>query len=257
MDLVTVIGAICAPGALRPLGGGMLLGLFLAGLSGSVLHCMPMCGPFVLAQAAARMELTPVARLCEMHRIRTGTLVPYHLGRLTTYAILGGLAGSLGDGLGRVGWFGALSATMLGVAAALFLAHAARRMFPALARIIPGLDPAPAILVKGLSRLVGEYTKGHGYRLGVLLGFLPCGLLYAALATSAAGQSLAGGAVALLVFGLGTTPALVGIGILGHGALRLANSASGVNMARLAPVVLIGNAAVLTLLAWQRLTVLP
>ena len=70
MDFPTIFGALCAPGALRPLGGVPLLGLFLAGLSGSVLHCAPMCGPFVLGQAATQMARTPVARLCELRRLQ-------------------------------------------------------------------------------------------------------------------------------------------------------------------------------------------
>lgn len=249
MDLTAIYGVFCAPGTLTPLGAGPLLGLFLAGLGGSVLHCAPMCGPFVLGQVSARMARTPAARLCEMRRIGAGMLLPYHLGRLSTYALLGAMAGGIGAGLGQLPWFGLLSGVLLVLAAALFMAHATRRLFPAVARVLPGLDPAPPGLVRGVSGLIGGLRLGNGFTLGVLLGFLPCGLLYAALAAAAAGQSAVGGAMAMAAFGLGTVPALLGVGILGQGAWQLTRRPA---LARLSPAVLVLNAMVLAALAWQR-----
>ena len=72
--------------------GGLLFGLFAAGAAGSVVHCGPMCGVFVLGQVSERMARLPSGRLCERQRISSGLLLPYHLGRLTTYAGLGALA---------------------------------------------------------------------------------------------------------------------------------------------------------------------
>jgi sulfite exporter TauE/SafE len=258
MDFPAIFGALCAPAALRPLGDVPLLGLFLAGLSGSVLHCAPMCGPFVLGQAAARMARMPAARLCELRRLQGAALLPYHLGRLTTYAGLGALAGGIGVGLGQLAWFAPLSGVLLILAALLFLLHAARGLSVAVARVLPGLDPAPSMLTRLLGRLTGTQAGLQGYRLGVLLGFLPCGLLYTALMVAAAGQSVPGGALAMLAFGLGTVPALVGIAILGNGALgigwgRLAGLDRLHGRPRLAPAILLANSAVLALLAWQRL----
>src|SRR5262245_44771815 len=85
-----------------PWSGGLLLGLFIAGAGGSAMHCVPMCGGFVLGQVADRMVRLPTARLCEWRRFEHGALLPYHLGRLTTYAILG----ALGSGAaGALPWF--------------------------------------------------------------------------------------------------------------------------------------------------------
>src|SRR6185312_14724447 len=98
-----MIASLC--GAI-PWSGGLLAGLFLAGLAGSTVHCVPMCGGFVLGQVADRMARVPAARLCEWQRVGRGALLPYHLGRLTTYAGLGALAGLGGAGLGRLPWFG-------------------------------------------------------------------------------------------------------------------------------------------------------
>ena len=79
-----MLAQLCAPGGL-----GLPLGLLVAGLTGSVFHCAPMCGPFVLGQVSDRLAGIPAVRLCEMSRLRAGVLWPYHVGRLLTYAGLG------------------------------------------------------------------------------------------------------------------------------------------------------------------------
>ena len=83
-----------------PEGPGLVLGLFLAGLTGGALHCGPMCGPFVLGQTADRLAAVPAAGLCEMARLRAGLLLPYHAGRMMTYATLGAVAARAGRSIG-------------------------------------------------------------------------------------------------------------------------------------------------------------
>jgi sulfite exporter TauE/SafE len=76
---------------------------------------------------------------------------------------------------------------------------------------------------------------------------LPCGLLYTALlAASAAGGALQG-AAAMFLFGLGTVPALLAVGIAGQAAARRWQRAIG----KLAPILLLINAAILGLMATQ------
>ena len=70
--------------------GSALYGaLFLAGLVGSLTHCAGMCGPFVLTQVGAGLETVPAAKMTEWTRLRGALLIPYHLGRFTTYVLLG------------------------------------------------------------------------------------------------------------------------------------------------------------------------
>jgi sulfite exporter TauE/SafE len=225
-DIVTIL---CGS---APWAGGLLLGLFLAGAGGSTMHCVPMCGGFVLGQVADGMARLPAARLCEWQRIGRGALLPYHLGRLTTYAFLGALGAAAS---GRLPWFGFISAGLLLLGAALFLAH--------VARVLPGLDRAPA----GWTRTVARLAKraSGGYPLGIVLGFLPCGFLYAALATTAASGNPLLGAAGMLAFGFGTMPALVAVGIAGQAAGRRWHRA----VATAAPAVMLLNAALLTALA--------
>lgn len=249
--LLDILSAWC--GTTGPVaGGGVLLGLFVAGAAGSTMHCVPMCGGFVLGQMADRMAALPAARLCEWRRVGAGMLLPYHLGRLTTYAGLGAVAGLGGAVLARLPWFGLLSGALLLVAAGLFLLHALRRAAPVLGGLLPGLDHVPRGWNRAIARLTsGLHRKrpGGGYCLGLALGFLPCGLLYAALAAAAASNTPVLGALGMLAFGLGTAPALMVVGIAGQAAGR--HWQRGVAFA--APAVMLLNAALLGALAVQRL----
>ena len=76
LDLLTTL---CGSTVTLPLGGGVALGLLFAGAAGSAVHCVPMCGGFVLGQVADRMARLPAARLCESRRLSSGVLVPYHI----------------------------------------------------------------------------------------------------------------------------------------------------------------------------------
>jgi len=224
-----MIASLC--GAI-PWSGGLMAGLFLAGLAGSTVHCVPMCGGFVLGQAADRMACLPAGRLCEWRRATQGALLPYHLGRLTTYGALGALAGGV---LGQLPLFRWMSPILLLLGAALFLAHAAH--------ILTGPDRAPIGWARALTRLAAR--TGGGYPLGIVLGFLPCGFLYAALATAAASGSSLLGILGMLAFGIGTVPALAVVGIAGQSAGRHWPRA----VAAAAPAMMLLNAGLLTLLA--------
>lgn len=251
-SLLDTMAALCgARGGFAS--GGLVLGLFVAGAAGSTMHCVPMCGGFVLGQVADRMAAMPAARLCEWRRVGAGVLLPYHLGRLTTYAGLGAIAGLGGGVLARLPWFGLLSATLLLAAAGLFLLHALRRVVPGLGRLLPGLERAPRGWNQAIARVtrsLNRTRRGGGYLLGVALGFLPCGFLYAALAATAASSGPLLGMLCMLAFGLGTAPALIAVGIAGQAAGRHWQR----GMAVAAPAVMLLNAALLGALALQRLT---
>jgi uncharacterized protein len=206
--------------------GGVAAGMLLAGLAASPLHCAPMCGGFVLGQVSDRMARVPLARLHECHRVSTDLLSPYHLGRLTTYSLLGCVSGGGGLLITRLG--GAAGVFLL-LGAVLLVAQSARRLGPAFALPFTG--------------------SLRGYPLGLALGFLPCGVLYAALAAAAATASPLAGALAMFSFGLGTIPALVAVGLLGTSAgHRFRRS-----VAALAPAVLVFNAGLLTVLGVKML----
>jgi sulfite exporter TauE/SafE len=232
--LLSHAAVLCAPVA------PTLVGLWLAGLAGGPMHCAPMCGGFVLGQVSDRMARLPAERLCEAARLRGALLLPYHAGRMTTYALLGAAAGALG---GRLA-VGGLAGGLLLLAALLFLLQA-------MARWRPGLLPALPAAPPGWTRAVAATARRlpSGLPLGLLLGFLPCGLLYGALAAAAATGDPLRGALAMLAFGLGTVPSLLLVGIAGH----LAGRHWQARVARLAPAIMLGNAALLILLALERI----
>ena len=190
---------------LGPAGAPLALALFMGGLTGGVTHCAGMCGPFVLAQAGGSDTGM------RLERLRTAALVPYHLGRITTYVMLAYVLSSF------TGFIfinsparGALSAVMLALAGVVFLVNA----FPLLAPLFPwGLRFHNFIPVRMIEKASARFLFGTSiwrrYMLGLLLGFMPCGMVMAALLASASAPTAMHGALAMAAFGMGTVPALV------------------------------------------------
>jgi sulfite exporter TauE/SafE len=207
-----------------------------------------MCGPFVLAQTTARLESVPASQMNEFHRLAGAALAPYHLGRATTYITLGAMAGAVGQTIGSIPGLDWVAAGWLIVAAIMFLAYA---VFGS------GLFRAAAAKESRWGRLLGNVARPmfarptglRGYALGMMLGFLPCGLLYAALAAAAAAGSggAAGGAVAMAAFVAGTVPGLVATGFAGHMAAGRWRGVATVA----APVLMSVNAVMLAYVAWR------
>lgn len=174
------------------------LSALLLGLGGS-LHCGGMCGPLMMALLAGT---DPAARV----RSR----VAYHAGRLTTYALIGLIFGLVGRGFHVAGWQRAVS-MVAGVLLLIGGAVASRLSLDAwLVRSVGW--------VKALFRLgMGRKTLGSLMFLGMINGFLPCGLVYAAGVAAAASGSPLSGVVSMVVFGLGTLPLLLAVDRLGQG----------------------------------------
>lgn len=228
--------------------GGLLLSLFVAGLVGSAGHCIGMCGPFVLGQVVSRLEAKGTAEMREFHRLVGAALVPYHLGRMTTYAALGAAAAALAGGVIDITGLRWLSAALLVIGALFFLGYAVRKLGANLPWLGSGGEGWWSRHVGRRVRPLFDRPVGvRGYLLGVALGFLPCGLLYGALAVAAASGGALSGALAMIAFAVGTIPALVAVGLAGHVAGGHWQAAT----ARLTPLLLIANAGVLSYMAWR------
>jgi len=177
----------------------------------SSLHCAQMCGPIVLSYSMAGRG-SAAGHLC------------YNAGRIATYSLLGGLAGSLGGAMGLLGRFAGIQQTASVVAGCLMLLAAV---------LLSGALPSQALvqidrtgLSRFFSRTMGKLMMSSSplskLALGLVLGFLPCGLLYAALLKAVSAGSFAGGAVSMMAFGLGTAGALLAIGLFSSAlSLRL------------------------------------
>lgn len=244
MDMLTRFLAFCGDGlhlaAAMP--AGLPLALFLAGLAGSLVHCAGMCGPFVLGQVMADVERPDARPYGEWRRLSGAALMPYHLGRLTTYTLLGAVAGTATAAFASTSLFDGLSAFLLIVAAGLLVAQA-------FGLALGAATSSMGIVTRLAGRLAAARSPLARYGLGVVLGFLPCGLVYAALVAAAGTGSPLDGAFALSAFALGTMPALI---LVGWGGLimrrRLRSAARWVG-----PPLLAGNALVMLVLASQRL----
>ena len=244
MDIISRFFAMCGDGlmAAASMPFGLPAALLLAGLAGSLVHCVGMCGPFVLGQVMASAEQPGDRSYGEWRRLTGALLVPYHLGRFTTYTALGAVAGGATAVFASLEIFGWLSAILLIVAAGLLAAQA-------LGMAVNAAAPATTLLARLAGPLSASRTALARYGLGVVLGFLPCGLLYAALAAAAGTGSVVSGAIAMSCFALGTVPALVAVG---WGGLIMRRHLR--TIARwVSPPLLAGNALVMLALASQRL----
>ncbi len=189
---------------------GILAALFMTGLVGGLGHCFGMCGPLVL-MAGARYSKTSLG----FTAIR---FLPYHLGRIAIYGVLGLLVGLLGSLLGLGNGFFRFSAWV-------------SLLFGALI-VLVGLGYVkvlPARVESGggswLTRRIGYFLRGDApwrlFPLGVLTGLLPCGLVYSALLVALSTGSPSWSALGMLAFGLGTAPALLVYGLgLGRISVR-------------------------------------
>jgi sulfite exporter TauE/SafE len=164
-----------------------------------------MCGPLVIGQVTDRLAAVPAPLLCEAHRLRAGLLLPYHAGRLLTYAALGAASGAVG--LEFVSHLAPLRSALLLLAAAMLVASATGSL-----PVLRAASFGPLRWVRSLDR-----TRTGGTLLfGMILGLLPCGLLYAALVGACALATPARGAAGMLAFGAGTVPMLALVGIAGQ-----------------------------------------
>lgn len=178
------------------------LALFLVGLLGGT-HCVGMCGGIVGA-----LSMGAPARW-SMH-------LAYNAGRILSYAAAGAIAGLLG----------AASFGLEGqVPIRLILYFLANLMLVALGFYLLGVTRALAFTEKAGLRLwqfIQPLTKrflparsvGQAFPLGLLWGWLPCGLVYSALASALTAGSPQRGALMMLAFGLGTLPNLLLAGIV-------------------------------------------
>lgn len=225
--------------------GPLLLSMFLAGLVGSASHCAPMCGPFVLAQTSETMARLKIGS-GELQRLAGTALLPYHIGRTVTYILLAVLLSLPLQLMARLPELRVIPAIALLLGAALFLALGLRGLKGALDRGVAG-SGAGAWLGRVAKPLFARPWGWRGVGLGMVLGFLPCGLLYAAIGAAAATSNALAAGMSMAVFTLGTFPMLWLVGYLGGWAQRRWH-----RLARpILPAIALLNAIVLAGMAWN------
>ncbi len=188
-----------------------LIGAWLAGVLGGG-HCLAMCGGFLTALSGAGAHPQPLlpARALALRQL------PYNLGRITTYVVLGAAFGAAGGAsLVAVDWLPLQRA--LFVVANLFLLALGVGIAWRRDGAAPLQRAGAALFVRlapAVRTLAARDSAGARYALGMVWGFIPCALIYGVLPIALfSGGALAGGAV-MLAFGLGTLPNLVAAGWL-------------------------------------------
>jgi len=176
----------------------------IAGLAASP-HCAGMCGAFPLHLARAAGRGRPALR----HAL-------YLAGKLFTYAFLGGLAGLLGQ---------RLVASRAVASSQEYLAYVAGAALVVIGLAMLDLVPKPSFVGRDgqgwsfLRQLYAHLFRAPGpwgsFALGVATGFLPCPITLAMLGLAAAGHSVTTGMAILTGLGIGTAPALLGVGLSG------------------------------------------
>lgn len=195
----------------------LALAALTSGLMGGV-HCSAMCGAMT---GLVRGTATPWRNVLAAHG-----------GRLASYASAGALAGSLGQaGLTLHGTVPARQAVLLASGVMLLVTALTVMRAGVVAR---HLEAAGALVWRGLSpamrHVVPADNAPKAALLGVLWGWLPCGMVYAALLLALTAGSGASGAVVMLAFGAGTLPAL----LLTHAVARRLRAAMTLRGARVA-----------------------
>ncbi|OIQ41815.1 MAG: hypothetical protein BM563_00450 [Bacteroidetes bacterium MedPE-SWsnd-G1] len=180
----------------------MLYSAFILGLLGSF-HCAGMCGPIAF--------VLPIDRSNSAKKIVQISL--YHIGRLLTYSFIGFIFGWIGKGLYLAGFqqrisilIGVLMIVMILIPVRIFNKY----------NFSKPLYSAVGKVKSGLGKLLKQKSNKALFSIGILNGFLPCGMVYMALVGAMAGGTSLDGAFYMALFGLGTIPLMTMAVYLGN-----------------------------------------
>ena len=171
----------------------LLAGVVVTSVVGSV-HCLAMCGPLVGLHGGAK-----TMRLAAVHS----------LGRLSSYALFGVLAGLVGSAVDLAGRVGNLQRAATIAAAATIIGMGLFQI--AQVRVARLRRRSGSSFTAALVRLRPRSAVKRAYLIGTLTGLLPCGWLWAFVIAAAGTASALDGALVMTAFWIGTVPAMVGL----------------------------------------------
>lgn len=185
--------------------GFLLSAAFLAGLFGGV-HCAAMCGGIVAACTSRRSG----GGFAWRHALA------YNIGRIMSYASAGAVAGALGHAGMALRGTSMTHQLLLALAGSTFILIAL--YIAGVGRVVHTLEAAGAIVWRRIQPWSRAFlpadTPARAVGLGLVWGWLPCGMVYAALMTAVASADALWGAAIMLAFGLGTLPNLLAVALL-------------------------------------------
>lgn len=216
------------------------LAAFIVGILGGV-HCVGMCGGIV---GALSFSVTP------QNKTPWSILVAYNIGRLGSYTVAGLLAGILGATILAVIPLAKMQMLLLLLAGffmslmGLYLANwwqLLRHVERFGSRFWKIIEPAGR-------KLLPVHSTGQALFLGMIWGWLPCGLVYSVLIWSMSSGSGQSGALLMLSFGLGTLPNVLAMGVFAN---RLQGFARHRLVKQIAGSLLIAFGVLMCWRAWQ------
>jgi uncharacterized protein len=178
-----------------------ILAAFVVGLVGS-LHCIGMCGPIAIA--------LPVPDSSNLSFF-TGRIL-YNLGRVVTYAFLGAILGIIGS---KIALAGAQQVVSIVLGVVIIVAVLLPQKYKNYFAQHPVIQKLAHPLKSNIGALFRKGTFSAMFLIGILNGFLPCGLVYVALAGAIASGDAISGAAVMTLFGLGTVPAMFTASVFG------------------------------------------
>ena len=216
---------------------------FLVGLLGST-HCIGMCGGIV---GALTLGLNGTVR--ESRWRLPVFLFAYNSGRILSYTIAGGVTGFLGGQLVKLEW--GINFPLGGIIAGLFMI-ALGFYLTGWWQVLTVLEKSGVHLWKRIEplgrRLLPVNSLLQALALGMLWGWLPCGLVYAALAWSLTTADAGHGALLMLAFGMGTLPMLL---LMGGAAEQLSRFVRSSQIRKIAGLIIIGLGVYMLWAAFQ------
>ncbi len=174
---------------------------FLMGLIGSV-HCIGMCGPLTMALPFSQQK----------RAFKYLSIALYHVGKISSYAILGLIVGLFGKQLFVIESQQVLS-IIIGI---IMLIYVIWVYWVKMNTQINPLQFIQAPVIKAFTALFKNKKLYVFIFLGFLNGLLPCGMVYLALGSAMSTGSPESAAMFMAFFGMGTMPALVLMGLGSH-----------------------------------------
>ncbi|MCU0573900.1 MAG: sulfite exporter TauE/SafE family protein [Syntrophobacteraceae bacterium] len=196
----------------------------VVGFLGSA-HCLGMCGPIVVA-SSLRSGPAPDSVGSPPRRSRLRLLLlqsVFHLGRLTTYAFLGGMAALFTRTAEEVLTSAHTQSVLTSIYGLMliFLGLALMRLIPVPASCAALFsNPLLGVLQK-IPALASTHNPSSMLLLGLATGLLPCCLSWSMIITAASAQTPFHGSLMMVAFGAGTLPALFLAGLSAAGLVRL------------------------------------
>ena len=192
-----------------------LLLIFALGFLGSFGHCLGMCGPLTVALALSQTDAANKVEGWRFHLL-------LNLGRTISYGLVGAALGGLGSivvASGQLAGIGSgLRQFMAIFTGCLLIWFGLGQIKPNWLPRLPFLHPLRGEihtrLNSGMNRLSTRQKWWTPALLGGAWGLIPCGFLYAAQLKAVETGDLVFGALTMLCFGLGTTPTMLGVGVL-------------------------------------------